>query len=193
MSRSQFQSKRFILRHAWLNLWDERMTTGRINQIAIFHTPGFASTWKGTWRDVLPNKQNPYNSWLVMVNRLLDWEKNSLRWHCRWHMFSTILSLTHCQSLMSFRKLQLDKSILKTTSRFGWSQMLLLHIMQPLHCHNQRETTWCFLRPIWTNPRCRCTTTTSNPTSLTSCSQKSDWQVKLSGSHTNFDCAWFMV
>ena len=38
MSRSQFQSKRFILRHAWLNLWDERMTTGRINQVAIIHT-----------------------------------------------------------------------------------------------------------------------------------------------------------
>ena len=35
MSHSQFQSKRFILRHAWLNLWDERMTTGRINQVAI--------------------------------------------------------------------------------------------------------------------------------------------------------------
>ena len=36
MSHLQFQSKRFILRHAWLNLWDERMTTGRINQVAIF-------------------------------------------------------------------------------------------------------------------------------------------------------------
>ena len=36
MSHSQFHStKSFILRHAWLNLWDERMTTGRINQIAI--------------------------------------------------------------------------------------------------------------------------------------------------------------
>ena len=39
MSRSQFQSKRFILRHAWLNLWDERMTTGRINQVAIHYIP----------------------------------------------------------------------------------------------------------------------------------------------------------
>ena len=29
------QYKAFILRHAWLNLWDERMTTGRINQVAI--------------------------------------------------------------------------------------------------------------------------------------------------------------
>ena len=35
MSHLQFQSKRFILRHAWLNLWDERITTGRINQVAI--------------------------------------------------------------------------------------------------------------------------------------------------------------
>ena len=29
------QYRAFILRHAWLNLWDKRMTTGRINQIAI--------------------------------------------------------------------------------------------------------------------------------------------------------------
>ena len=37
MSHSQFHSTRsLILRHAWLNLWDERMTTGRINQVAIF-------------------------------------------------------------------------------------------------------------------------------------------------------------
>ena len=35
MSHSQFQSRIFILTHAWLNLWDERMTTGRINQIII--------------------------------------------------------------------------------------------------------------------------------------------------------------
>ena len=38
MSRSQFSSKRVILRHAWLNLLDERMTTGRINQVAIFNS-----------------------------------------------------------------------------------------------------------------------------------------------------------
>ena len=39
MSHSQFHSiELFILRHAWLNLWDERMTTGRINQVAI-HGP----------------------------------------------------------------------------------------------------------------------------------------------------------
>lgn len=36
MSRSQFQSRLCILRHAWLNLWDERIITGRINQITFF-------------------------------------------------------------------------------------------------------------------------------------------------------------
>jgi hypothetical protein len=35
------------------------------------------------------------------------------------------------------------------------------------------KTTGCLLRPIWTNPRDRCTTTTSIPHSLTS---EADWQ-----------------
>ena len=34
MSHSQFHRMKFILRHAWLNLWDKHMTTGRINQVA---------------------------------------------------------------------------------------------------------------------------------------------------------------
>ena len=29
------QYKSLILRHAWLNLWDKHMTTGRINQITV--------------------------------------------------------------------------------------------------------------------------------------------------------------
>ena len=34
MSCTQFHGiKMFILRHAWLNLWDKHMTTGRINQV----------------------------------------------------------------------------------------------------------------------------------------------------------------
>ena len=38
MSHSQFHSTNsFILRHAWLNLWDKHMTTGRINQVTIVH------------------------------------------------------------------------------------------------------------------------------------------------------------
>ena len=42
MSHSQFHSTNlFILRHAWLNLWDKHMTTGRINQVTI------SSMWAG--------------------------------------------------------------------------------------------------------------------------------------------------
>ena len=36
MSHSQFHRINwFILRHAWLNLWDKHMTTGRINQVTV--------------------------------------------------------------------------------------------------------------------------------------------------------------
>ena len=39
MSHSQFHSTNlFILRHAWLNLWDKHMTTGRINQVTTVRT-----------------------------------------------------------------------------------------------------------------------------------------------------------
>ena len=45
MSHSQFHSiESFILRHAWLNLWDERMTTGRINQITFLLNLQFCTT-----------------------------------------------------------------------------------------------------------------------------------------------------
>ena len=41
MSHSQFHGIDAILRHAWLNLWDKHMTTGRINQVTILnHSAG---------------------------------------------------------------------------------------------------------------------------------------------------------
>ena len=36
MSHSQFRRTILILTHAWLNLLDKHMTTGRINQITTF-------------------------------------------------------------------------------------------------------------------------------------------------------------
>ena len=44
MSHSQFHSTSVILRHAWLNLWDKHMTTGRINQFNFLFI--FVSHWK---------------------------------------------------------------------------------------------------------------------------------------------------
>ena len=40
MSHSQFHLNVAVLRHAWLNLWDKHMTTGRINQITIRNSVG---------------------------------------------------------------------------------------------------------------------------------------------------------
>ena len=50
MSHSQFHSaESFTLRHAWLNLWDKHMTTGRINQIAIYSVT--SALWKALHTD----------------------------------------------------------------------------------------------------------------------------------------------
>ena len=44
MSHSQFHSIRvLILRHAWLNLLDKHMTTGRINQVTTLRELGALS------------------------------------------------------------------------------------------------------------------------------------------------------
>ena len=37
-----------ILRHAWLNLWDKHMTTGRINQV-VFSPSGLQAELKTRW------------------------------------------------------------------------------------------------------------------------------------------------
>ena len=39
-----------ILRHAWLNLWDKHMTTGRINQVTIRHGRGVGNYRAGASR-----------------------------------------------------------------------------------------------------------------------------------------------
>lgn len=49
------QYKSFILRHAWLNLLDERMTTGRINQVAIVQEATFPLRPKAETVSQLPN------------------------------------------------------------------------------------------------------------------------------------------
>jgi hypothetical protein len=87
MSCTQFYSiKLFILRHAWLNLWDKHMTTGRINQVtswATEHTRWFAQIqlrWTSfperVRRPMAPQCQGVFtkNSWFT----------------CRWHCEATL-------------------------------------------------------------------------------------------------------
>ena len=57
MSHSQFHSMLLlILRHAWLNLWDKHMTTGRINQVTIIKRNPFYANQKSKellWSSVM--------------------------------------------------------------------------------------------------------------------------------------------
>ena len=66
MSHSQFQSKGFILRRAWLSLWDERMTTGRINQVAVLTRHGKANQ---TNQQIARRFSSPHHTYARSQNR----------------------------------------------------------------------------------------------------------------------------
>jgi hypothetical protein len=65
MSHLQFHRiKLFILRHAWLNLWDKHMTTGRINQVTIVRLCFFSygsSPFSSATRLPPPPPPTPWN------------------------------------------------------------------------------------------------------------------------------------
>ena len=61
MSHSQFHSiDLFILRHAWLNLWDKHMTTGRINQITTLSL--FSFLFSSKWIRAEESKQQTHKT-----------------------------------------------------------------------------------------------------------------------------------
>lgn len=190
MSRSQFQSKRFILRHAWLNLWDERMTTGRINQIAIFRTPGFSGMDNMKWNHTIrygsvsfppnPTKAPTFSGSYGQCNK-------QDRKSCMISNFPTLPNL------------QLDKSILKTTSRFNCQEkqrkadsltIKWVNCLASLHYNETLGAFWDrFEQILVTGARLRLGIHSQGRAYLV----RSDSQTTLSGSHTNFDHAWIMV
>ena len=76
MSHSQFHSTNlFILRHAWLNLWDKHMTTGRINQVTTFRefkpppldaTEEWTAAYSRSWNRFLSRE------FVIRVERISD-------------------------------------------------------------------------------------------------------------------------
>ena len=123
MSRSQFQSTRFILTHAWLNLWDERMTTGRINQVAVilsilticcgnfFHKPSSRhTTTNRSWQYRLsPTSPTPASSTTSTFLRAV-----SIRSHVKSRTELTLLTppLRHNRCQLSVACLQKPHSTL---------------------------------------------------------------------------------
>ena len=75
MSCTQFHSiKLFILRHAWLNLWDKHMTTGRINQVTFNIKQLFNIHWS-----ITKNKNN--KSEFRFENSIENWINQMLPSH----------------------------------------------------------------------------------------------------------------
>ena len=108
------QYKAFILRHAWLNLWDERMTTGRINQVAIlkgFLLSGF-NTQKKKYMSF--NKSNfTYSITRIYCNT--NAEQSHIKWI--WHRIPN----NSCnKAQLSFQKPLFTYS--------GWSKHELIQI-----------------------------------------------------------------
>ena len=88
MSHSQFHCiKLFILRHAWLNLWDKHMTTGRINQVTTERA-------KASIKTINTFSTHATSYWQVFEARFqmrlafitLNWEYGWVLQACGWHV-----------------------------------------------------------------------------------------------------------
>ena len=115
MSRSQFQSKVFILRHAWLNLWDKRMTTGRINQVDIFEQ---------NYRNWPNNFKPQHLHHIHLLRKLTDsrHSKHTLAIICRY-------------KVKCFRKK--DKQLDRKPSRHN-NHWVYIHLQQPITWYQHR-------------------------------------------------------
>ena len=77
MSHSQFHCiKSFILRHAWLNLWDKHMTTGRINQVTIVRVNMRFHKETALWYADPHKNTHPKTGIAMNPGALMSWVRN---------------------------------------------------------------------------------------------------------------------
>ena len=104
-----------ILRHAWLNLWDKHMTTGRINQVTIFFPPlpaNSRSDWSVTaWNPNLKFGNNTCESTLLQHCREAKSRDAS---NCRIWIPSTVGLIEHFNQI-DFNS-QINKALKRTVS-----------------------------------------------------------------------------
>ena len=119
MSRSQFYSiKLFILRHAWLNLWDKHMTTGRINQVTLLSTTkNLLRPWGTKQTPCCSTHMQPklrgVNCWLksiVRSHRNASWLLNSFNLSPARSTQKLTAQLSNGAQQASFRTTTLDAS-----------------------------------------------------------------------------------
>ena len=156
MSHSQFHSTNlFILRHAWLNLWDKHMTTGRINQVTTFHLPTSRGTWSKRPLLMVGNhfrgREFITDSWrfkcsvemLSIVYVLANQHQQMKHLVPRSHKFQTHFSLskqqrswpsertTHNRQRISPRTIMADSQVVNC-NRFSYQQVI--HSLPSLRC-----------------------------------------------------------
>ena len=137
MSRSQFQSKRFILRHAWLNLWDERMTTGRINQVAVLkqQLPTANS------QSIIHFQRQPTNTALDRVLKRESKASNKIQiYHTGSHSRDLAMSRPSTKQLCTKHYFSDQLSDRKS------------HNWHPYDSQNHHKES-ALLKPMWTYPR----------------------------------------
>ena len=133
MSHSQFHSTNlFILRHAWLNLWDKHMTTGRINQVTFFfskrnmiHTRASLITVRNR-HPLHPTAKNTFHK------AHKETSNSSAAWHYTW--------IEKISSGVWFDVFDFQKKRL-----YIWiehSQTLFLLSAGRNHCHSSGEGSW---------------------------------------------------
>lgn len=70
MSHSQFHSiDLFILRHAWLNLWDKRMLLAESTRLLSLVTPTFSRWTKSGDRHQDDRRTKPHSQWCWVARR----------------------------------------------------------------------------------------------------------------------------
>ena len=156
MSHSQFHSTNlFILRHAWLNLWDKHMTTGRINQVTTFHLPTSQGTWSKRPLLMVENhfrsREFITDSWRfkcsVEMLSIVYSQINTSKWNT---LFPDLTNFRHTSPCQSNRDRGLQRE-LHTTGK-GYLPRTIMADSQVVNCNR-----FSYQQVIHSLPSLRCT------------------------------------
>jgi hypothetical protein len=134
MSCTQFHRiKMFILRHAWLNLWNKHMTTGRINQVTFVWERKKSSQQQQNWR----GSRFSHPSLLWMQTDQIGLIRSRV-WNIQ-EVCKKQKPIVHCIGLYSLaRNSNATRSVVSLCSSSALRPCPRLNL-QVISLHNQRE------------------------------------------------------
>ena len=113
MSRSQSRCMMLILRHAWLNLLDKHMTTGRINQVAVVVSTRLGQNHQVSHRTLQKIRVDTRNRLIRVFDKL-----NKSLSHKSKSSFAIVKYHALCKRLRSLQRSAASKHKLHCTSTF---------------------------------------------------------------------------